>query len=187
MPKRTQIVCLCEGVRGAGIDLVFINTLINALAPAWVRPVGGSSTVQIVPCGSRTTVIDRMPEQLRACLAAGGDTTLMVWADLDQDMTDGEALKAAFWQRAKTSGITQAEFDRVVFAFAKDRLENWVEFLSTGKTDEDAEGPRVKYPKEAAAAARKLADRCRAGVPGGLPPSLEWSCRNWRELVKRMS
>jgi hypothetical protein len=74
----------------------------------------------------------------------------------------------------------------VVFAFAEDRLENWVEFLNSGATDESKEGPRVK-DSEAVKAARTLADLCLKGAPiPNIPPSLEWSCRNWRALVERM-
>jgi len=35
-------------------------------------------------------------------------------------------------------------FDKAVFIFPKDRIENWIQYLSTGVTDENTEGPRVK-------------------------------------------
>lgn len=74
-----------------------------------------------------------------------------------------------------------------VFIFAKDRLENWIEFLITGNTDESKEGPRVKHNRAVANAAKKLADICKAGKSvDGMPPSLVWSCRNWRALAERM-
>jgi hypothetical protein len=74
-----------------------------------------------------------------------------------------------------------------VFIFAKDRLENWIEFLRTGNTDESHEGPRVRYNRIVADAAKKLAELCKEGRPiDNMPPSLQWSCRNWRELVQRM-
>lgn len=131
--------------------------------------------------------MDRMPSELRSCLARGGDTTLMVWADLDHDMVDGESLKQAFWTVANRSGITIEQFDQVVFVFAKDRLENWIEFLQKGSTDESQEGPRLKHDRLVAEAARSLADRCASGAAGPrLPPSLSWSCQNWRKLVERM-
>ena len=81
-----------------------------------------------------------MPEELRTCLEMGADTTLMVWADLDDDMADGDQLRQAFWTSAEKNGITKEQFDTVVFVFAKDRLENWIEFLLTGSTDESREG-----------------------------------------------
>lgn len=128
-----------------------------------------------------------MPAELQSCLAMGGDTTLMVWADLDHDMENGDELKNKFWTAALQAGIKKDEFDQVVFVFAKDRLENWIEFLLTGKTDELQEGPRQRHDSSVADAARKLAQRCKgqtAGSPN--PPSLDWSCQNWRNLVERM-
>jgi hypothetical protein len=111
----------------------------------------------------------------------------MVWADCDDNCADGEALKAGFWQEAQRQGITTQQFDCVVFIFAKDRLENWIEFLQTGTTDESKEGPRVKDPRAVADAAKKLAEFCKAGSQiHGMPPSLLWSCENWAALVKRM-
>lgn len=181
MASRTQIVCLCEGRKGQSIDEVFINAVMWRLRPSWVRPWKGSNIVLAVPCGSRTELIDKMPVELRNCLAAGGDTTLMVWADCDHDCDDPEALKALFWQEAQRRGTSKADFDRVVFILAKDRLENWIEFLLTGVTHESEEGPRVKHGKAVADAAKKLADFCKTGKPlKGLPPSLLWSCQSYR-------
>ncbi len=128
-----------------------------------------------------------MPGQLLSCLARGGNTTLMVWADMDHDMADGEKLKDEFWTVAKQAGITKEQFEQVVFVFAKDRLENWIEFLRTGATDESKEGPRVKHGRDVAEAARILAKKCaiNAAEPK-LPPSLGWSCQNWHKLAARM-
>jgi hypothetical protein len=128
-----------------------------------------------------------MPEELRTCLEMGADTTLMVWADLDDDMADGDQLRQAFWTSAEQNGIKKDEFDTVVFVFAKDRLENWIEFLLTGATDEALEGPREKDGRRVAEAAKNLAQRCPGQLHGAqLPPSLNWSCQNWRRLVERM-
>ena len=187
MPSRTQIVCLCEGAKGQSIDEVFINRLIKSLDPVWLRPWDGSNVLRLEPCGGRKALLEKTPAQLKLCLGAGGNTTLMVWADCDDNCANGEALKTAFWKEAERQGITKEQFDRVVFIFAKDRLENWIEFLQTGSTDESNEGPRVKHNRTAADAAKKLAEFCEAGKPiDGMPPSLEWSCRNWRALVERM-
>ncbi len=133
-------------------------------------------------------MISRMPVELKLCLDKGGDTTLMVWADVDDNMADCEALKEEFWRAAQAAGITREQFDTVVFAFARDRIENWIEFLNTGTTDESREGPRVKHGKEAADAAKTLAAKCLSGAPiPAIPPSLEWSCKNWRKLKERMA
>ncbi|NOT01155.1 MAG: hypothetical protein HOP29_11060 [Phycisphaerales bacterium] len=100
---------------------------------------------------------------------------------------DAEALKTAFWKEAEGQGIAKKQFDRVVFIFAKDRLENWIEFLETGSTDESKEGPRVKHNRTAADAAKKLAEFRKAGESvDGMTPSLQWSCGNWRALAERM-
>lgn len=187
MANRTQIVCLHEGQKGRSIDPVFINRLIRSLNPAWIRQ-DGSNKIRLIPKGGRKTLIEEMPNELRACLSQGGHTTLMVWADLDDDMPNGDALKEEFQKTAQTDGITRQQFDQVVFVFAKDRLENWIQYLNDGFTDENEEGPRIKHNKTVAEAAKKLAQRCQqmqADPP--LPPSLEWSCRNWRVLVTRMT
>lgn len=187
MASRTQIVCLHEGQKGRSIDPVFINRLVKSLYPAWLRPWKGSNVIRHVDCGGRANLIKKMPGELKACLTAGADTTLMVWADLDHDMAGGNQLEDEFWREAQAARITRVEFDQVVFAFAKDRLENWIEFLRTGATDESKEGPRVKQNREAADAAKVLAERCqRQTKEPPLPLSLAWSCENWNELVRRM-
>jgi len=184
--SRTQIVCLCEGEKGRSLDEVFINKLMKTLKPKWIR-FDGSNVVRPEPCGGRAEVIQRMPCELKKCLGQGADTTLMVWADCDHDCSDPDALKARFWKESQAQEITKEQFERVVFIFAKDRLENWVEFLKTGNTDEAVEGARVKNGKQVADAAKTLADFCKAGKPvDGMPPSLQWSCKNWRALVERM-
>jgi hypothetical protein len=188
MANRTQIVCLHEGKKGRSIDPVFINRLIRSLSPAWIRPFRGSNLLRPIDCGGRKDLIKRMPDELKACLITGGQTTLMVWADLDDDMSDGDQLKAKFWETAQAAGINQEQFANVVFVFAKDRLENWIQYLNDGETDESTEGPRVKQNRTVSDAARKLAERCeRMQTQPPLPPSLEWSCKNWRQLVDRMT
>lgn len=187
MASRTQIVCLHEGKLGRSIDPIFIRNLIKALDPAWIRPWTGNNIVRTRDCGGRKSLIAAMPGELLNCLNMGGDTTLMVWADLDHDKADGDQLKEEFWLAAQHAGITKEQFDQVVFIFAKDRIENWVEFLLTGATDESKEGPRQKHDRPVAEAAKQLANRCRSGAPDPqMPPSLVWSCRNWRHLVGRM-
>jgi len=183
--NRTEIVCLCEGAEGSSIDTVFINTLMNALKPAWIRPVN-KRPARPVACGNRSAVIKRTPDELKACLQRGSHTTLMVWADCDHDCADGDALKKEFWNEAERAGIAKNDFEQIVFVFAKDRLENWIEFLNTGKTDETQEGPRVRDNRTVANAATKLADMCHRQTDEDMPPSLQWSCNNWRSLVRRM-
>lgn len=187
MANRTQIVCLHEGKKGRSIDPVFINALIKALDPSWLRPNKGSNLMRPVDCGGRAELIEKMPAQLRACLNAGADTTLIVWADVDDDKENCDQLKDEFWKTAQAAGISAEEFSQVVFAFAKDRLENWIQFLNSGRTDESVEGPRVKHNREGADAAKILAKRCLNQITEPpLPPSLVWSCFNWKKLVARM-
>lgn len=180
-------MCLCEGVKGQSTDAVFISRLMKSLHPPWLRPWPGSNAIRLVPCGGRQAVIERLPAELANCRNAGGNTTLMVWADCDHDCASPDALRELFWQEASRRHITTEQFDSVVFALAKDRLENWIEFLAAGRTDECREGPRVKHTRQAADAARKLAEMCRGNVAASdMPPSLQWSCVNWRALVERM-
>lgn len=147
----------------------------------------GSNFVVIEPQGGRKSLIAAVPAELRRCMNQGANTTLMVWADLDDDMDNGKQLVEEFKRATLADGITEDEFKNVVFIFAKDRLENWIEFLETGSTDEEVEGSRVKAGRRVRDAAKSLADRCKkeqANPP--LPPSLAWSCKNWQRLVKRM-
>jgi hypothetical protein len=131
-------------------------------------------------------LIARLPAEVNAAEQAGGNTTVMVWADVDDNMAGPDALREAFWAECLRAGIARARFEEVVFALAEDRLENWIEFLNTGTTDEAREGPRVGDP-EAVRAARRLAELCSQGGPvPGMPASLAWSCANWRALKKRM-
>ncbi len=186
MANRTQIVALHEGKQGRSIDPLFIRALLKKLDPAWLRPWPGNNVIRTVDCGGRGTLISQLPGELRAAEQTGGSTTLMVWADVDDDMAGPEELKAAFWTAAQAAGISADQFSRVVFALAEARLENWVEFLNSGVTDESKAGPRVK-DSEAVRAARSLGELCLRGARlPNLPASLEWSCRNWRALVERM-
>ena len=154
----------------------------------WIRPWKGNNIIRTIPCGGRKDLIAKMPAELMVCLAMGGDTTLMVWADLDHDMGNADQLKQNFWDVAQQAGITKEKFDEVVFVFAKDRIENWVEFLRTGTTDESKEGPRQKHDRSVADAARLLAKRGLSGASEPkLPLSLAWSCKNWRTLAERMT
>ncbi|MDR3692418.1 MAG: hypothetical protein P4L46_23755 [Fimbriimonas sp.] len=187
MPSRTQIVCLHEGKDGRSIDPLFIRALIKALDPAWIRPWEGSNVVRTVACGGRSELGKQVASEISACAAMGSKTTLMVWADLDDDMADGDSLVADMWNTAKASGVSRQEFDNVVFVFAKDRIENWIEFLETGATKEEREGPRIKFPRQASDAAKRLAEICRTSQKIDLPPSLSWSCKNWKRLVARMA
>jgi hypothetical protein len=128
-----------------------------------------------------------MPAELRSCLDAGANTTLMVWADCDDNCADPDELKALFWNEAQQRKISRTDFDRVVFIFAKDRIENWIDFLLTGTIDESKEGPRVRHNKQAADAAKKLAEICVSGKHvDNMPASLLWSCNNWKSLRDRM-
>lgn len=186
MASRTELVCMCEGEKGPSIDPVFINRLIRSLKPKWIRKQG-SNFVVVMPQGGRKSLIAAFPAELRRCLNQGASTTLMVWADLDDDMDNGDQLVEEFRKTALAGGVSEDEFKDVVFIFAKDRLENWIEFLETGSTDENVEGPRVRQGRRAKDAAKSLADRCQkeqADPP--FPQSLAWSCKNWHRLVKRM-
>ncbi|MCA9205204.1 MAG: hypothetical protein KDA59_19260 [Planctomycetales bacterium] len=177
---------MCEGESGASIDSVFINRLIRSLKPIWIRKQG-SNFVVVLPQGGRKSLIAAVPAELRRCLKQGGNTTLMVWADLDDDMDNGDQLVNEFREAAHAEGISDDDFEKIVFIFAKDRLDNWVEFLETGSTDESVEAPRVKQGRRVRDAAYSLAERCKQGkATPPLPPSLVWSCKNWRRFVERM-
>jgi len=160
MPKRTQIICLHEGERNKegkqhSIDPIFANAFFKAYKPNWVR--GG---LRPVLCGGKTQLLERFPKELKLCGLQGGDTTLIVMADVDHDSVDCDMLKAKYYAKAMEFGLPDELFEKVVFVFPKDRIENWIEFLTTGNTDESKEGPRVE-PSVAAYAAKELARRCK--------------------------
>ncbi len=62
MVSRTELICLCEGAKGASIDEVFMNKLLRTIKPSWVRPQG-SNYIRIVSRGGRKEVIAEMPHQ----------------------------------------------------------------------------------------------------------------------------
>jgi len=187
MPKRTQIICMHEGKRNKegmqhSIDPIFANAFIKAFKPNWLR-----GRMQTLECGDNVRLLAKFPEELKLCVQQGGDTTLIVLADVDDEHKDCDALKAKYLSTAKAHGLSDEAFEKVVFIFPKDRLENWIEFINTGHTDESKEGPRVELA-EAADAARNLAEKCKRSdnAVKAFPPSLQWSCRNWNALVERM-
>jgi hypothetical protein len=185
MPKRTQIICIHEGKNGPSVDPVFANAFLKVYNPEWIRP-WKTTAVRFIGYGDKTSLRKAFPKELQSCGAVGGDTTLVVLADVD-DLQNGDELKSNYWEEAKAAGLSEKLFGNVVFIFPKDRIENWIEFLNAGETDESQEGPRVKDLSTVRDAAKKLARLCRSGhIPGPFPPSLEWSCRNWRVLVERM-
>jgi len=186
MAKRTQIVCIHEGKRNS-VDAIFANAFLKEYKPDWIRPFA-TGKVRFEGCGSKSELMQRFPQELKKCNDAGGDTTLIVLADIDEKLRTGEELKEKYWETAQKNGITREMFEKAVFIFPKDRIENWIQYLSTGTTDEKVEGPRVKNNSEAKDMAQLLAKRCRQSKQNteNFPPSLEWSCRNWKALVERM-
>jgi hypothetical protein len=184
MSKRTQIICIHEGKKGPSIDPVFANVFLKTYNLEWIRP-WRTTTVRCNGYGGKTSLRKAFPKELQSCSTAGGDVTLVVLADVD-DLKNGDELKYEYWKEAEAAGLSRELFERVVFIFPKNRIENWVEFLNRGITDEEKEGPRVRDLSTVRDAARKLANLCRAGTPGPFPPSLKWSCHNWRALVERM-
>ena len=186
MAKRTQIVCIHEGKRDS-VDAIFANAFLKEYNPDWIRPFS-TGKAHFEGCGSKSELLQRFPQELKYCIAAGGDTTLIVLADIDDKLRTGEELKEKYWESAQKTGITREMFERAVFIFPKDRIENWIQYLSTGTTDENVEGPRVKNLSEARDMAQLLANKCRQSqqIKENFPPSLEWSCRNWKALVERI-
>ncbi|MDR0585427.1 MAG: hypothetical protein LBG57_13925 [Treponema sp.] len=173
MSKRTQIVCIHEGKRGGSIDPIFANAFLKTYNPAWIRP-WRTGIVRLVPYGGKTELREAFPKELQSCITAGGNSTLIVLTDIDDDLEDGDQLKKKYRETAQRAGISEDDFEKAVFIFPKDRIENWVEFLSEGKTDENREGPRIKNFSKVRDMARLLADKCKS--PGRnseqFPPSL---------------
>jgi len=187
MSKRTHVVCLHEGKRNiAGmirsIDPIFISAFFRAYNPKWLR-----TRPRFIECGGKAALIKKFPDELKICTAQGGDTTLIVMADVDDDFVDCDALKSKYHDIAVNAGISEDDFNKVLFVFPKDRIENWIEYLTTGKTDESVEGKRVTSSL-AAKAAKELAHKClnNKKFTSPMPPSLEWTCKNWKSLLNRM-
>jgi hypothetical protein len=185
MAKRTQIVCLHEGKEGRSIDPIFANSFLKAYDSEWLRP-WFTGRVRFVPCGGKSELLKAFPAELRNCEAVGGNTTLIVLADLD-DIKSPESLKKKYRDVAEADGLSKEAFERTIFIFPKNRIENWLEFLINGTTDENQEGQRIKEFSIVREAAKKLAKNCHSNsMDPLLPPSLQWSCENWRALVERM-
>lgn len=185
---RTRVLCLHEGESGRSVDPVFIRNTLEDLVSSWARPWNGQNTLRTQAKGSRSSLIAELPKEIKSLRGLGSSLTILVWADVDDKMPDCDTLKRQFESRCKADGVTKEEFDAVIFVFAKDRLENWIEYLIEGKTDESIEGLKVgKYSKDtqrAKEAAQKLAKACKFNEPlVNCPPSLEWSCRNWHALT----
>jgi hypothetical protein len=81
--------------------------------------------------GGKTELRKAFPKELRSCGTVGGDTTLVVLADVD-DLKNGDELKSKYWEEAEAAGLSRELFEKVVFIFPKNRIENWVEFLNGG-------------------------------------------------------
>lgn len=186
MSKRTQIVCMHEGKEGRSIDPVFVNAFLKAYNPEWIRP-WGTSKVRLVPYGGKTELRAGFSKELKGVISAGSDTTLIVFADIDDELKNGDELKELYWETAQKDGISKEDFEKAVFIFSKDRIENWIQFIQAGMTDEEKEGPRVHDNAIVRESAQKLAQMCLSGKSDNmLPPSLAWSCKNWHSLVTRM-
>ena len=63
---------------------------MKSLQPDWLRPGRGATSFAWFP-GGREEVVKKLPAELNGCLGAGGHTTLMVWADCDDNCSDPEA------------------------------------------------------------------------------------------------
>ena len=50
-------------------------------------------------CGGRNELIGKMPSELRACLNAGANTTLIVWADVDDDKPPSLIWSCSNWKK----------------------------------------------------------------------------------------
>jgi hypothetical protein len=187
MAKRTQIICIHEGMEGRSIDPVFANAFLKTYNPEWLRPFA-TGKARFIACGSKAELQQRFPQELKNCNSMGSDTTLIVLADIDELETGGQ-LKNLYWETAEKNGITREMFEKAVFVCPKYQIENWVQYLSTGDTNENTEGPRVGNDnRKVRDMAQVLAKKCRQTqqTKVSLPPSLEWSCHNWRILVERM-
>ena len=84
--------------------------MIRALDPSWLRPFKNAKT-RLNPCGNRIGVLDRLPTEIRIAAMTGGDTTVMVWADCDDDCSDCEALKAKAWEVATFTRMVVQELE----------------------------------------------------------------------------
>lgn len=191
MSHRTQIVYMHEGEKNDegimnSVDPIFANAFLRKYDPKWLR-----SPTKPVPCGRKGRLLEMFPQTLKDVMAQGSDTTLIVLADVDDKIDDCEKLKDDYWEVAQKADIKREDFDKVVFIFPKDRIENWVEFLCGRETDESVEGKRTKKTASGKRlvrdAAERLAQMCKSGhgIPN-IPPSLEWSCKNWRKFSNGM-
>jgi hypothetical protein len=102
MAKRTQIVCMHEGKKGTSIDPVFANAFLKSYDPEWIRP-WKTGAVHFVECGGKSELLDAFPQGLQKCEAAGVDRPLIVLADIDDKLENGDQLK----EKYRISGLTR--------------------------------------------------------------------------------
>ena len=183
--KTTQIICIHEGVDNS-VDRKFAQAFLKQYKPSWVRPGKNNKGWQFESCGDNTNLLKQFPRYLDLCSRRGGHTTLVVLGDLDHSHKNGDELKEKYWKAANAADIKREYFDQVIFIFPKDRIENWIEYINMGHTNEEIEGPRVSI-EEARKAGKALAVRCKSSQAlQNIPLSLAWSCNNWQQLVRRM-
>ena len=107
-------------------------------------------------------------------------TALVVLIDADRDSV--ETIRRLLDDRLKQEQMNAlSSEDRVFIASPKWRIENWIEYLKTGKTDEKSQGPRLDDEGSARTLALDLHRKCLVKSPLlNVPPSLGKACEEWQ-------
>jgi hypothetical protein len=170
MAKRVEIVFLHEDTQHQSFGTAFLNKITR------VR------RIEPVRMGRRSMLVNDFPRQLKAVRSRGGKAALVVLIDADHDSV--QEIREVLDRRLKEADMpTISPEDPIFIAIPKWRIENWIEYLRTGDTDEAAQGARLIDEASARPLAAKLHETCLNGPPlASPPPSLEQACTEWQRF-----
>lgn len=173
MGRRVQIVFLCEDSQHQSFGLAFLGELT------------GIRNIETVRAGSRANVINRFPKELKALRSRSG-SALVVMIDADKDSVSD--VRQIIDQKLAQTGEPPVRVKDLVFvASPKWRIENWIQYLREGHTDESKQGPRLDKENSCREDAKRLFESCIGNVALlQAPESLESACAEWKPFRNRI-
>lgn len=165
----------------ARVEIVFLHedTQHQSFGTAFLNQIKTMRRIEPVRKGSRALLVQDFPRQVKAVRSRGGAAALVVLIDADRDSVD------KVWNilndRLKQEGMSVISSSDLIFiASPKWRIENWIEYLRTGATNEELQGPRLEDEGSAREDAGSLYQMCvTRALPPNPPPSLKAACEQW--------
>lgn len=176
MARRIALVVLHEDMLHQSFAAAFLNRihLPNRLPPRFVH------------ASNKAGLLQRFPEEVRALLAQGAETHLVVLMDADgRPYAENQKLLLKKLTPFEVRALQKP--GRWLLICPNYELENWARNLDGWAVNEGRD-LTLAYgdDSDCRAAARKLADACMAdSAPSGALPSLVDACTMWREYTKR--